>query len=117
MILVKHRWMRGRSVVAGNTVIAFEMDGIARVRSVGNAILDVQNYVQNCKGVAEILPSVEPALPTREDPPKIQEKPQEDQEVTSEEIQTSATEVAESETVGEDASQEPIKKKPPKRRA
>lgn len=116
MILVKHRWMRGRSAVAGSTVIAFEMDGIARVRNVGNAILDVQNYVQNCKGVAEILPE-ESVPPTREDPPKIQEKPQEDQEVTSEEIQMSATEVAESETVGEDASQEPIKKKPPKRRA
>jgi len=123
MILVKHRWMRGRSTVANCTILAFEMDGIARVRDAGNARTDVENYVRTSRGVAEILTITDPAVRV-EDPmtvapptPVVQsldvQEPEESQEVAEDEIQTSAAEVAESETVSEDAIQEPIKKKPP----
>jgi hypothetical protein len=55
MIVVKHRWMKNRNVTIGSTIISFNNEGLAHVRHVGNAIINVEIYVRNSKGLAEIV--------------------------------------------------------------
>ena len=127
MIQVKHRWMKGRSVVANNTIIAFGMDGIARVKNAGNALADVEVYIRSARGLAEIV-SVEdqvvqpapvsvPAVPVSPQPAEVLEKIGEIEDIELSDPQNSVAEVAEFPSVSEDVGQAVVKKKtPPKAR-
>jgi hypothetical protein len=55
MIVIKHRWMKNRNVTMGSTIISFNHEGIARIPHVGNAIVNVDIYVKNSKGLAEFV--------------------------------------------------------------
>lgn len=64
MITLKHRWMKNRTVVVGNTVIPFDSESLARVPDLANARLDCEAYVRSSKGLAEILPLEAPEAPS-----------------------------------------------------
>lgn len=74
VITVKHRWIKGKTFSVNTTIIPFGMDGIAKVKNLGNALPDVESYIRSSHGLAEIV-SVEapqiimeavPAAPTTE---------------------------------------------------
>jgi hypothetical protein len=118
MIQVKHRWLKGRSVVANNTIIAFGMDGVARVPNAGNALTDVETYIRSARGLAEII-SVEdhvvqpvlatpvPAVVVKPQPAEVLEKIGEIEDIELSDAHEPEAEVAESSSVGEDVVQEP----------
>ena len=55
MILIEHRWMKNRNVVVGSTVIAFDGQGIAKIRDAGNARYDCETYIRSARGLAKIV--------------------------------------------------------------
>lgn len=55
VILVRHRWFKGRSITVNDTLLAFGMDGIARVPDWGYARLAVDQFIQRANGAARIV--------------------------------------------------------------
>jgi hypothetical protein len=126
MITLKHRWMRNRNLVAGNTVVSFNQDGIAKVRDVGNARLDVDKLVQHFGGLISIVgdenerpqPATEPekvltppapveAAMAAPEPSGEATEPETDEDVEGEE---------EPSDEGADPASQPKRKVPPKRK-
>lgn len=66
MILLKHRWMKNRNLVAGTTTVSFNNEGIAKVKDEGNARLDVQQLLRRFSGLLDVVEAEEAsvALPT-----------------------------------------------------
>lgn len=71
MILVKHRWLKNRNIVAGSVVISFDTDGVAKVPDVGGNRNAVEIYCRFSKGLAKI---VEPAKEEVQEAPVVGEK-------------------------------------------
>lgn len=69
MILLKHRWMKNRNLVAGTTTVSFNNEGIAKVKDEGNARLDVQQLLKRFSGLLEVV-KVEEASTTPPTPAK-----------------------------------------------
>lgn len=116
MITLKHRWMRNRNLVAGVTTFSFDGEGIAKVRDVGNARLDVEQLVKHSKGLVTVVDTeapkaAEPAAkaPVVPDPPAEPPKKAEAPEPTVEVVE-------DEEPTKVDKKTEAKKKVPPKKK-
>jgi hypothetical protein len=98
VILVKHRWKRHRSDVAGSVVIGFDGDGIAKIPDVGHNRKNVEIYVRNSKGLASFVteepPKVEEPKVEKEKPEPIKVKKPKVEPVVEDNVVTSAKEEA-----------------------
>ena len=93
MMVLRHRWLRGRNLVVGATVISFDIKGIARVPDLAHARLDCISLVRISRGLvefvegdealaavaaAEVAPAPSVAAPAKaQEPPKEEPKPAE----------------------------------------
>lgn len=126
MIILKHRWMKNRNLVAGVTTVSFNHEGIAKVRDVGNARLDVEQLLRQYPGLIEVVGEQSEAPQTPPEPVKAppaakavepeKAAPEPAAEASEPETAEVESEEADAETDGSDDSAAPKRKAPPKRK-
>ena len=136
MMTLKHQWMRNRNLVAGNTVVSLNDEGVAKVTEIGNARLDCEQLCRKYKGILTFVepeaskvtePEPEPEAPKTksvvekavETAPEPVSEPVKDVEVSME-PQASEEPEAAAEAPSEDESEsrvEPMRKAPPQKKA